>query len=117
MNSPLRGGGVRGCSLRKRIQFLFIFNFVIVLFTTKPRRGGGLNALMECPQKKKLFFAASLSYYKSLGMEFRTFHKKSYGKSDTTRRILNVRNMSLIYTTSRTFSVGSVYYLMFSVHC
>ena len=52
---------VRVCSLRKKKskKCFFLFKFVAVLLTTKPR-GRGLGALVDCPLKKT-FFAASLS--------------------------------------------------------
>ena len=51
--SPLRGGGGKGCPLRKKD---FFFSFVIVLLTTKPRGGGGLQAVVNGPPKKIFFF-------------------------------------------------------------
>ena len=56
VDSPQRGvEGVRGCPLRKKKKFMFFFYFVAVLLTTKPRRGWGQKALVDCPLKKIFF--------------------------------------------------------------
>ena len=39
-----------------KLMFFLLLKFGAVLLTTKPRRGGGLKALVVCPLKKKFVF-------------------------------------------------------------
>ena len=63
VDSPLKGGGVRGCRLRKKELFLclFVIFFILQSFFLPLRQGVGAKGLSGLSTKKERFFAASLT--------------------------------------------------------